>query len=380
MAHDFEAEGLLDGVDDPGARRARLELLERLAADGVGVDELKRAVADHRLALLPVERMLASEGRRYSAHEIAARSGVGIEYLDSLWRSLGLPLVDRDERAYSDEDLEAARVVKSFLDAGFPPEGVLEVSRVLGNGMATLVAAVNDLARRILVQPGDSELDVAIRLAEAAGELAPGLDPLLTYVANHHRREQNRQAVVGATELGAAATHTVVCFADLVGFTQLGEELPPDELGGLARRLAEMAETVVKPPVTLVKTIGDAVMLVAPDADPMVDAALGLLERAEAEGEGFPGLRAGIAAGEALRRAGDWYGSPVNRASRVTARARRGSVLVTAEVREATRGDYDWSDAGRKRLRGVSDEVSVFRVRRQGQAADTPGRRRGSDP
>jgi adenylate cyclase len=285
---------------------------------------------------------------------------------DALWRSLGLPLVDRDEPVYSAEDLEAARVVKGFLDSGLPPDGVLEVSRVLGNGMAMLIAAVNDLARRALVQEADSELDVAMRLVEATVDLAPGLDPLLTYVANHQRREQNRQAVAGATELGAAATHTVVCFADLVGFTRLGEQLPPDELSALARRLTELAETVIEPPVTLVKTIGDAVMLVAPDVDPMLEAALALLESAEAEGDDFPGLRAGIAAGEALRRAGDWYGSPVNIASRVTGRARRGSVLVTAEVREAARGDYDWSDAGRKRLRGVSGEVSVFRVRRQG--------------
>lgn len=373
MRHDFEAEGLLDGVDDPAARRARLELLERLAADGVSLDELKRAVAEDRLALLPVERMLSPEGDRYSAHEVAERSGVGIDYLDSLWRSLGLPLLDRDEPAYSAEDLEAARAVKGFLEAGFPPEGVLEVSRVLGKGMATLAAAVNDLARRTLVQEGDTELEVAMRLAEASSFVAPRLDPLLTYVANHQRREQTRQVVVSASDLGAAATHTVVCFADLVGFTQLGEQLPPDELGALAHRLTELTETVAEPPVTLVKTIGDAVMLVAPEADPMLQAALDLLDGAEAAGDDFPGLRAGIAAGEALRRAGDWYGSPVNLASRVTARARRGSVLVTAEVREAARGDYNWSDAGRKRLRGVSEEVSVFRVRRaSGQGAEAP--------
>lgn len=96
----------------------------------------------------------------------------------------------------------------------------------------------------------------------------------------------------------------------------------------------------------------------------MIEAALDLVELAEAEGEDFPDLRVGIAAGEALRRAGDWYGSPVNIASRITARARSGSVLATPEVREAASGSYRWSDAGRKRLRGVSAEVQVFRVRR----------------
>lgn len=373
MPYDFEGEGLLDGLDDPAARRARLELLERLAADGVGLDELKRAVEEDRLALLPIDHMLEPEGARYSGNEIAERSGIGIDYLDSLWRSLGLPLADHDERVYSDEDLEAAQVVKGFLDAGFAPDGLLDVSRVLGNGMGMLVAAVSDLARRTLVQPGDTELDVAVRLATAAGELAPQLDPLLTYVANHHRREQSRQAVVSASELGSAATRTVVAFADLVGFTRLGEELPPEELGALARRLAELAEVVAEPPVTLVKTIGDAVMLVAPEVDPMIEAGLRLLEMAEAE-DGYPELRVGIAAGEALRRAGDWYGRPVNLAARVTARARRGSVLVTTEVREAARRDYAWSDAGRKRLRGVRDEVPVFRVRRaNGGSAEAAG-------
>lgn len=364
MPYDFEAEGLLDDVDEPAARRDRLELLERLARDGCRIDELQRAVAENRLALLPVERALRPEGARLTAHEVAERSGIGIEYLDSLLRSLGLPLVGHDEPVYGEEDVEAATIVKGFLDVGLPPEGVLEVSRVLGNSMSTLVAAVNDLARRTLVRPDDSELEVAMSLAGAAQELAPRLDPLLTYVSKRLRREQARQAVASAADLGAAATEITVCFADLVGFTRLGEELPPEELGALAQRLVELAEVVAQPPVTLVKAIGDAVMLVAPEADPLIDAALSLLELAEAEGDDFPQLRAGLAAGEALRRAGDWYGRPVNLAARVTSRARRGSVLVTADVREAARGDYSWSDAGRKRLRNVSDEVPVFRVRR----------------
>ena len=364
MEHDFEAEGLLEGIDDPDARRARLELPERLSAAGFGLEELRRAAAEDRLALLPAERLLEPEGPRYTAREIAERSGVDLDYLDALWRSLGLPLADHDEPLYGEDDLEAARLVRSFLDAGLPPDGVLEVSRVLGNGMAALAGAVGDLVRDALIQPGDSELDIAMRLAGAAEELAPQLDPLIAYVARRLRLEHARQLVVSAAELGAAATHTVVCFADLVGFTRLGEELPPEELGDVARRLVELAEAAAQPPVTLVKAIGDAVMLVSPEADPMIDAALTLVELAEAEGDDFPELRAGIAAGEALRRAGDWYGAPVNVASRVTGRARRGSVLVTEPVREAARRPWKWSDAGRKRLRGISEEVQVWRVRR----------------
>ena len=54
---DFEAEGLLEGVEG-SAREARLELLRELADEGVPLEELRVAVEEQRLALLPVERVL----------------------------------------------------------------------------------------------------------------------------------------------------------------------------------------------------------------------------------------------------------------------------------------------------------------------------------
>ena len=60
-------------------------------------------------------------------------------------------------------------------------------------------------------------------------------------------------------------------------------------------------------------------MLVSPEPDALLDAALALVEAADEEGEGFPLLRAGVATGEAMARGGDWFGRPVNLASRITA-------------------------------------------------------------
>ena len=87
----------------------------------------------------------------------------------------------------------------------------------------------------------------------------------------------------------------------------------------------------------LVKTIGDAAMLASPEPEPLLDAALALIDAADAEGEDFPQLRAGAALGHALPRAGDWFGRPVNLASRITAIARPGSLLAEREVRESAR-------------------------------------------
>ena len=67
----------------------------------------------------------------------------------------------------------------------------------------------------------------------------------------------------------------------------------------------------------------------------------------------------------AVSRAGDWFGSPVNIASRVTGLARPGTVLVSESVRDATASadGLDWSFAGARHLKGVKGEVKLFRAR-----------------
>ncbi len=89
-----------------------------------------------------------------------------------------------------------------------------------------------------------------------------------------------------------------------------------------------MATAVAEPPVRLVKTIGDAAMLVANEAEPLLRASLALIAAAEAEGDEFPLLRAGLATGPVLPQSGDYYGRSVNLASRITGVARPGSVVV----------------------------------------------------
>jgi adenylate cyclase len=154
-----------------------------------------------------------------------------------------------------------------------------------------------------------------------------------------------------------------VGFADIVGFTRLGERVELGELGALGARLTELALAHTKPPTRLVKTIGDAVMFVSPSADSLLDTMLDLVERGEQDDDEFPQLRAGVAAGLAVSREGDWYGPPVNLASRVTGVARPGSVLATEEVHDAAGDGYAWSDAGARELKGLKRRVPLYRVR-----------------
>jgi adenylate cyclase len=364
---DFAAEGLLDDLEGE-AREARLALLERLASEGVSLQELHQAVAAGRLTLLPVERKLAGDGPRYTPREIAEISGVDLDLLQRFTAAFGVPYPDPDERALTGAELEAARRVKAFRDAGLPEEGMLQVARTIGMGTARIAEANRELVIRTLMQPGDTERDLALRLAAAAEQMLPLIGPTLVHAFQLQMLEQVRRDVIGTADLASGeiggTIDLTICFADLVEFTRLGEEIGAEELGMVAGRLEEMASAVAEPPVRLVKTIGDAVMLVSAQAEPMVEAALALIAAAEEEGPEFPWLRAGLATGPTLPQSGDYYGRSVNLASRITGVARPGSAVVDAATKDAAGEGFAYSYIGERRLKGIDSRVKLFRARR----------------
>jgi adenylate cyclase len=195
----------------------------------------------------------------------------------------------------------------------------------------------------------------------------PLVGPTVVHALQANMLEQIRRDVIGHADLASGAiggtANLTVCFADLVEFTRLGEQIPAEQLGLVAGRLEEMAHAVAEPPVRLVKTIGDAVMFVSTEAEPMLRAALALIAAAEAEGEEFPWLRAGLACGDVLPQSGDYYGRPVNLASRITGVARPGSVVVDAAVKDAAGDGFAYTYIGERRLKGIDARVKLFRAR-----------------
>jgi adenylate cyclase len=360
-AMDFAAAGLLDGLE--GAERGQREqLLARLIDDGFSLDDLRKAVQENRLALLPVDEVL---GGAYSAEEIEQRTDLPAGMMVRIRRLHGLPEPRPEDKVFSEEDIEAARSTKVFLDAGFSEERIVEITRVLGEGMGRLATTIIAAFAQTFLQKGDDEEDVALRFAELAEQLTPAAAPILVAAFNAHLREAVSRAMLGRAELASGdalgSQELTICFADLVGFTRLGNQVEVLELGTVAGRLAELAASITESPVRLIKTIGDAAMFVSPDPAPLVGVALELIEAFERED--LPSLRAGIASGPALVRAGDYYGNSVNLASRVTGVARPGSVLCTQEVLDAAPDAYDWSPAGRFRLKGLSAQTRLYRAR-----------------
>lgn len=377
-APDFAAAGLLGGLDDASRREARAQLVTELHEQGVGLDELRRAVEEERLPLLAVERQL---GRgQHTLAELARRTGADPDWIVRQRRAIGLPTPGPEDRVFSEEDVEAVGFGGALRDAGVPEEAALELTRVMGQSMARVAEAVLAMFGESFLREGDTELDLSRRLRAMAEALQPNLGPALAWMANLHVRERVQEEYIAQAELQtgrplANARDVAVGFVDMVGFTRLGSSLPVDELSSVAQRLATLADEVAEPPVQLVKTIGDAAMLVSTDPAALLAAVFELVERAPQAGEDLPELRAGLAAGPAVRRAGDWFGHTVNLASRVTGHARAGSVLATEELHDQLEDGYQWSFIGERRLKGIKRPVKLFRARPAGEAGDADAER-----
>lgn len=365
---DFAAEGFFDGLDDE-VRAERQQLLDWLVSEGFSDDQLRRAHRRGLLLFLAAEREVGG-APRYTTEDLARESGADPDLLARLRRAQGLALPDPGAVELTDVDLAAARTSAAYLDLGLTEEQMVATSRVLGRSLATVAEAMRAVMLEIVLEPGTTEAELAQRYAAGVQEIMPLVGPMVLQMLSQQLRNIVQGEMVGAAERATGtlpgARDQAVAFADLVGFTRLGEEIAPEDLGTVATRLEAMAREVVAPPVRLVKTIGDAVMLTADEPAALVDAALALVDASDAEAtkDAFPQLRVGLAYGPAVARGGDVFGRAVNLASRVTQIARAGSVLATREVRDRAGTDrFSWSSAHARRLKGLPDPVPLYRAR-----------------
>jgi adenylate cyclase len=363
---DLEALGLLDDLQGP-ARQERADLIGWLLARGFDVEQIR---SEFSPMLLPAIRMIGDDGTLVSPREISESSGVSLELLQRLHRAVGLVRAeDPDARLLSRADAESVLEAARLVDLGLDPEQVVLIVRLLMNGLTGAAVTMRQAALHASLHPGATELELAQAIEVLAHDADPLLGPMVDGLLRLALRHSLETEAINVFERAAGslpgAREVAVAFADLVGFTRLGEQMPPEDLGLVAFRLADLAHEVVASPVQFVKTIGDAVMLVCADPLKLLLTVLDLVDAAAADD--FPRLRVGLAFGHAVNRAGDWYGSPVNLASRVTSAAPASTVWVTESARKAI-GDpagIEWSIAEACHLKGIRGEVLLYGARRR---------------
>jgi adenylate cyclase len=126
-------------------------------------------------------------------------------------------------------------------------------------------------------------------------------------------------------------------------------------------------DVVAETPGRGVKLIGDEVMFVCPESVDATRAAMQIL--AGCANSGLPSARGGLAEGRVLRQGGDYFGPPVNRASRITQIASPGTVLVDDAVRAglAKIDDLQVEPAGERHLKGLG-AIPLYRVTGRSQS------------
>ena len=187
-----------------------------------------------------------------------------------------------------------------------------------------------------------SERGAVARTASSLSPLAPSLSLEISAGRDLSRVGAGDWPAVAAarTGLSNAMRHHAFLFADLCGYTEYtcrhGDLLAAELAVTFHKRARELA---YHQRCEVIKSIGDAVMVRADDPHD----ALRLAQRVIAlnRSESYPQIRVGVDVGPAIEHAGDWYGSTVNTAARVTEAALPGEVVLTERARVAITGGSD---------------------------------------
>jgi adenylate cyclase len=190
----------------------------------------------------------------------------------------------------------------------------------------------------------------------------------MEYMHNRYLRFYIEQDVVGHMEAdiggagrGLARVSMAFCFVDLTGFTRYTEEEGDEEALDLIERFVDTVEATLPTEATIVKTIGDEVMVVSPEPATLAEWAVGFLALFQER----PQPRVGIHYGAAVFRDGDYFGGDVNLAHRVVSRALGGEVLVTQALVKATDESefLRYDPIGEVVLKGFPEPISLYIAR-----------------
>ena len=344
----------------PDADEARA-LLAFALESGASEEEIRHAIGGGFLHAVPVRRGLVGGRERWNFVEIAERSGLETGFARQLWTELGLP--EDEVTSFSERDLPLFEYFVWSREL-FGDEETLHSARVLGSSLSQLadseIAQIRTALEAPLAKSGGTRLDIG-RLLLGLLDVVPRLHEAMLVM---HRRQLlsagQRYALWGVRASEAGTTDCVVGFADMVGFTMLGEHLTTVELDALLRKFEHrVVEAATSTSSRLVKLIGDEALFVAGSTEAALAIASALLRDLD-----LPDLCVGLAAGEVVTRGGDVYGPVVNLAARLVSLADPNQVLADARTVErlAPGTDATVEPLGSRAIAGFEQPIDVFAI------------------
>jgi adenylate cyclase len=352
------------------ASAAQARVISRMRERGYSFEEVKEAARGGRLAFGYAEDLFHVPKGRYSHEEAAEVTGLEPELIDRLMTLLGTPM--GAEGQLNEEDLKAMRHCADVLSSGFPLVAFLQLVRVYAQSIRKVADTEVRLFHLYIHEPLMREevppLEIAEEMGDLAADLLPVTGPLMEYMHNRYLRFYIEQDVVGhmETDLGVAGrglsrVSMTFCFVDLTGFTRYTEEEGDEEALDMIERFVDTVEATLPSEATIVKTIGDEVMVVSPDPGPLTEWAVGFLALFQER----PQPRVGLHHGAAVFRDGDYFGGDVNLAHAVVSRALGGEVLVTQALLDAMKDSefLRFEPIGEVGLKGFPEPIVLYIAR-----------------
>jgi adenylate cyclase len=347
---------------------AYVRVVARLRARGHSLEQIKRASDNGQLAVGPLENLLAGSEGRYTVREVARETGLESALIERLFAAMGLGPAPGE--LLSEEDMEIMKYVAAVLEAGLPAVAFVQLARVYGQAIAQIAEAevrlIHLYVHEPLMRAGMPNVEIAEEMEGLARELIPFAAPLLRFVHDRLLGHFVEQDVIGHMENDLAESSSeegrvrvAIVFADLAGYARLTVERGDEEALAAVERFVEAVERTLPSDARVIKTLGDEVMVVGPDAGALVRWAV---ELRAATSPGDPPPRIGMHYGDALYRDGDYYGREINQAARVVARAGGGEVLVTRPVVEVSSSldGVRFERIGEVGLKGFSEPTELF--------------------
>jgi adenylate cyclase len=353
------------------AAAAQARVVARMRERGYSLEDLKSAGQEGRLAFGFTEELFSGSEEGVTIKQAAEETGLEPELVERILVILGTP---KGQRELSKEDLAALRHCARVLAAGFPLVAFLQLVRVYAQSMRRIADAEVRLfhlyVHEPLIRDAVPELEMAEEMGELAADILPLAAPLTEYLHDRYLRFFVEQDVVGHMEADSAMdtaeielghVNVTLCFIDLTGFTRYTEEEGDIEALDVVENFVAGVEATLPREATIVKTIGDEVMVVSPDPASLTEWAVTFLSRFPQR----PQPRVGIHYGDAVYRDGDYFGSQVNLVHRVVNRALAGEVLVTDTVCGAIAGSerLEFEPIGQVKLKGFPEPTELFVVR-----------------
>jgi adenylate cyclase len=371
--------GAIVPAPDGGFNRGdviRSRVVAAFEAEGFSLEQMATAIRARAIALDSLHLFYPDPsprtGRTYG--ELIADLGPRGRLVAPALAAMGLssPAPDAPTRAVEESLLRA--IVEGW--SGVDEEYTLRAARIFGDAARRAAEGWVALFAEAISQPVEAQYptidEVVPRLLTPAAVLSSLGPKLLAWLLERHlertMNDLNITRIEGRLErrglLPSRPAHApAVAFVDLSEFTRLTAE-GGDKLGALtAVRLGELADRVVRQlGGRVVKLLGDGVLLVFESPCTAMKAVIELMgDMADA---GLPPAHAGIHAGPLVERDGDVYGTTVNVASRITAYARPGVLLVSDPVvRECPDVAALVEPLGEVSLKGLDEPIGLCRWR-----------------